>query len=254
MKSKTNLIVGKDCFTLLGLLGKVATHKGLKLLEGSSEAYSKPIKTYTLDDKLLALLAECGIKRQARPDCNHEIFTLVDQNPQEKVSGWASSNYWNFKLFKDEHSKFNLQIELCVGFSISPRKRGIMLVPMAHAPFLSPTDSLPNFRMFKALVENDETVLAVAKELAASDGTVAVTWTDLDVGGIRTLAVLFEEFTGNNEQIKRLAMRQEVFDPVPYPQHQEPGDKLFIVETAQSRVFQAWQEQLKEYQNSLAVA
>lgn len=253
MKPKTSLAVGKDCFTLLGLLAMAATHKGLKLLEGSTKAYSEPIKTYDLDDKLLALLAERRIKQQDRPDCNHKIFTLVDENLQEKVPGWEPSNYWNFKPLEGEGGKFNLKIELCVGFTVSSRERGIRLAPMAHSPFISPMDSLPNFRMFKALVENDENILAVAKEIAASDGTVQITWTDLGVGGIRTLEVLFEEFAGGNEKVKGLARRQEVFDPVPYPRYQKPGEKLFIVEPAQSRVFQAWREQLDEYRSSLAV-
>lgn len=254
MKMKTSLVVGKDCFTLLGLLAKAATYKGLKLLEGSSEAYSEPVKTYVLNDKLLALLAERGIKRQARSDCNHEIFTLVDENPQEKVPGWAPGNYWNFRPLEGGSDKFNLKIELCVGFTVNSRERGIGLVPMAHSPFLSPADYLPNFRMFKTLVENDEDVLAVAKEIASSDGTVQVTWTDLGVGGIRTLEVLFGEFAGDNEKVRSIALRQEVFDPMPYPRHQKPGDKLFVVETAQPRVFQAWQDQLKEYISHLAIA
>ena len=255
MTANVELVHGNNCFTLLELLEKAAAQKGLNLLNSSSKAYSEPIKTYVLDEKLLALLAEQGIKRQDRHDCHHEIFTLVDENPQDEIKGWVASNYWNFKLLEDESGKgkFDLQIKLCVGFSLSPTGREIKLVPIAIAPFLSPVDSLPNFRMFKALVDSDEIAPLVAKEIAASEGSIAVTWTHLGVAGIRTLAVLFEEFAGDNEKVKELARRQEVFKPAPYSRNQQPGYELFVVETAQPEVFRAWMEQLNTYRSALAI-
>ena len=132
MKTTLDLTAGVDTFTLLDLLRKVAVHKGLKLHGGVSKAYSEPIKMYALDGKLLAVLAERNIKRQDRPDCRNEIFTLVDENPQEKIPGWASSNYWNFKLLEGDKSKFDLRVTLSVGFGLNLEKRGVVLVPQAH--------------------------------------------------------------------------------------------------------------------------
>lgn len=196
MKTVIDLVMGVDSFTLLDLLRKAAAHKGLKLHEGASKTYSEPIKVYELDDKLLAILAERGVKRQDRPDCRNKIFTLVDENPQKEVLGWSPSNYWNFKLLDGDECKFNLQVTLSVSFGINLEKRGIVFVPQAHGSFLSPVDQLPNFRMFKALVESDKNAPAVAKELAASDGSIVVTWTELGLGGIRKFADLFAEFAG----------------------------------------------------------
>src|SRR3989338_1325421 len=213
MKTTLDLTAGVDIFTLLDLLRKVAAHKGLKLQEGASKAYSEPIKVYTLDGKLLAVLAERNIKREDRPDCRNEIFTLVDENPQEKVPGWASSNYWNFKLLEGDKSKFDLRVTLSVGFGLNLEKRGVVLVPQAHGSFLSPADSLPNFRMFKALVESSAGAPEVARELAASDGTIVVTWTELGLGGIRKLPHLFSEFAARNETVAQLGENGEVFNP-----------------------------------------
>src|SRR3989344_1436391 len=153
MKGTTALTMGVDALTLLDLLRGAAAYKGLKLQEGASRAYSEPIKVYALNEALLAILAERGIKRQDRSDCRNEIFTLVDENSQEKVSGWSPSNYWNFKLLEGEKGKFNLRVALSVGFGINLEKRGIVLVPQAHGLFLSAADPLPNLRMFKALAE-----------------------------------------------------------------------------------------------------
>ena len=251
MKTTLDLTASVDTFTLLELLRKAAAHKGLKLQEGTSKAYSEPIKVYALDNKSLAMLAEQNIKRQNRPDCRNEIFTLVDENPQEKVPGWASSNYWNFKLLEGDKSKFDLRVTLSVGFGLNLEKRGVVLVPQAHGSYVSAADSLPNFRMFKALVESDAGAPEVARELAASDGTIVVTWTELGLGGIRKLSHLFSEFAARNETVAHLGGNGEVFNPAPNPRYQQPGDELFVAEPAQPKVIQAWRVQLNEYRAHL---
>lgn len=251
MKTALDLTAGVDSFTLLDLLRKAAAHKGLKLQEGASKAYSEPIKAHELDDKLLAALAERNIKRQDRPDCRNEIFTLVDENPQEKAPGWSPSNYWNFKLLEGDKRKFDLRVTLSVGFGLNLEKRGIVLVPQVHGSLISAADSLPNFRMFKALVESDADAPAIAKELAASDGSIAVSWTELGLGGIRKLSHLFSEFAAWNETVAQLGRNGEVFNPAPNPRYQQPGDELFIAEPAQPKVVQAWRTQLNEYRAHL---
>lgn len=244
MRTKTDL-VDVGILTKLELFQKAAMHRSLELEEGTSEAYSKPIRVYILEKRLLAILKEQGIKQQDRPDCQNEILTLVDKNPQEKIPGYTSSNYWNFKLLEGDEHRFDLCVSLSISFSIE--KRGVVFWPQAHGPFLSAADRLPNFRMFKALVESDDEASAIAKELVASDGNIVVTWTDLGLDGIRRLSDLFDEFAGGNDEIMRLGRNQEVLNPVPYPRHQQPGDRLFVTEPAQSKIIQAWQEQLKKY-------
>lgn len=253
MKTALDLTAGVDSFTLIDLLRKAAAHKGLTLHEGASKAYSEPIRVYELDGGLLAVLAERNIKRQDRPDCRNEIFTLVDENPQEKVPGWSPSNYWNFKLIEGDKRKFDLRVTLSVGFGLNLEKRGIVLVPQAHGSYVSAADSLPNFRMFKALVENDEDAPAVAKELAASDGSIVVSWTELGLGGIRKLSHLFSEFAARSEAVVQLGTNGEIFSPAPNPRYQQPGDELFVAELAQPKLFQAWRAQLNEYRAHLVV-
>lgn len=240
MKTTIVLTMGVDAFTPSDLFRKAAIYKGLELGGAGAiyQADSEPIKMYELNDKLLAVLKEQGIKRQLRPDCRNEIFTLID-----------GSDYWNFEL---REGKFNLCVSLSVGFEINIKKRGIVFWPQAHGSLISPADPLPNFRMFKALAESDEDAPAIVKELAASDGNIVVIWTDLGLGGICKLANLFEEFAGSNKTIKELNNRG-VFDPVPSPQYQQPGNELFVVESAQPKVLERWRTQLNEYRAQLVV-
>jgi hypothetical protein len=253
MKTAIDLKVGVEAFTLVDLYRKAAEFKGLKLHESSANDYSEPIKTYMLDDELLAILEKQGIKIEPRPDCHFNVFTLVDTNPQEPAPRFAPSNWWNFKTLEDESGKFDLRVSLSFIFWVNNEKRGIVFTPQAHGSLVSPADRLPNLRMFKALVESDKDAPAVAKEIAASDCSIVVTWTDLGLGGIRRLSDLFDELAGQNETLKKLGREDDVFDPSPYsPKFQKQGDELFIAEPAQPKIFQAWRKQLKDYQSRLA--
>lgn len=242
------LTPGVDTFTLLDLFERAAGHKDLTLHRGNgSRVRSEPITTYVLDEQVLAALAQRGIRREPRPDCRDEIFTLVDQNPQEHVPGWVPSCYWNFKQRDGAEHQFDLRMTLGVHFYVHTERRGIVLVPQASGSFVSPVDRLPNFRMFQALVEHDDAAPAIAKELAASDGDIVVTWTDLGLGGIRSITALFDEFAQRREAIVRLGGNHEVFQPDPHPPYQRPVNELFVAEPAQPRVFDAWRAQLSEY-------
>ena len=241
-----------DVFTRFKILQRAAVHKGLILPESASDAYSEPLKVYNLDDKLLAVLAERGIKRQARPKYLGDVFTLADENPRENIPGCQPTNYWNFRL-QDDGVHFDLRVSVFVSFVISTEKRGVIFWPQAHSSFLSAGDQLSNFRMFKALVESDDDPSAVAKEIAASDGSIVVSWTDLGLGGLRGLDVLFAEFAKGNATVMRLGGDRGIFAPVPNPDHQQPGDKLFVTEPAQPGVFETWRSQLKDYRDRLDV-
>lgn len=259
MESKTELTIGVDAFTLRDIFEKTAVYKGLKLQICVSKVCSEPIKVYELDDNLLVVLRQSGIKRRLRPDCQNEVFTLVDENFQEKdQEGLARINYWNFKLreFKlregDRHN-FDLRIPLIIDLSLDIEKRGIALHPRSPSPLLYPSSRLPNFRMFKALTESDKDAPLVAKELAASDGSIMVTWTEIGLAGIRKLEDIFVEFVGQNETVMQLGRDRKVFYPLPYPKSLLSHNDLFVVESVQPTIIETWRTQLNEYRNSLVL-
>ncbi|PIR88322.1 MAG: hypothetical protein COU09_02880 [Candidatus Harrisonbacteria bacterium CG10_big_fil_rev_8_21_14_0_10_44_23] len=217
----TTLSMGENALTLLDLIQRAAAHKGLRLCEGASEARSEPIKKCKVGKELLAALSKRGVKK-----CNRYI--------------------------KCDDVEFTLY----VGFGVSDEHRGVLIVPIVvgtTGPFVPERGRFPTFQAFKVLVENDSDALAVAKELAASDGIVVVTWTELGLGGIRRLADLFTEFAGHNETVSRLGRSGEVFDPVPNPHYPQPGDELFILEPAQPKIIEMWRKQLNDYRSRLIV-
>lgn len=250
----SSLIAGMEVFTSRELLQKAAAYKGLSLVKNDSRSHSQPIKTYLLDDKLLRFIAERGIKREDRSDCNDSVFTLVDYNTQEKmIPGFSPSNFWNFRMaLKGGPQKFDLRVSLSVCFELNIRSRGIILWPRAHSTYISAVDSLPNFRMFKALVEGDGDVPDVVREIVASDGNIVVTWSDLGLGGIRRMGDLFSEFVNGNETVMRLGGSGEIFNPVPDSRYREHRE-LFVTEPAQPKLFKIWRTQIEDYRNRLVV-
>lgn len=248
---KVDLVRGVDIFTTFELFQKTAACKGLKLEESTSSDYSKPIKVYTLDDKLLTVLAKRGIKqRHHHPDSTNLFvnFTLLDENPQK---GDSPSVCWGFKQLEGDKGDFDLRIFLKVAFGLSFERREIILLPLACSTSLYPMDELPHFRMFKALVESDNEPPFIAKELAESNGSIVVSGNELGLGDICSLASLFIEFANRNDAIIELNNNNpKVFDLEFFPQWQRLKDDLFVTEFAQPRVIQRWRLQLSGYRNS----
>lgn len=248
-KKETPILMrGKDFLSSFELMAKAAEHKGLTL-KNKGSFLSEPITTYVLDDALLAVLARNNIKRQLRPDCGDTIFTLVDGNPQEKEPGWAASNYWNFKEMPEGSRRFSLKVDLCVSFRVGVEERGVILRPYALGNFVSASDPLPNFRMFKTLFETDGKKLpSIAKDLVQNDGRIIVHWTELGFGGIRQLPALFREFTKGNIEVECLSQRRGIFSPP-----LDSASDIFVVEPIQYQVIQGWREQLEEYRQKLII-
>lgn len=241
MERATELKVGKDIFALCDLLEKAAALKGLKLLEGDSKGHTKEIKTYQLDDHLIAhVLCAHDIKPHSRTD---KIYTLADES-------CTHSNYWNFPL-PEGGGAYDLRIRLEAVLRLDISRRGIVIVPQAHGTCTSPISDQAHFHMFKALVEGcNKRTPAIAKELASSGGNLVVTFTDLGLGGLRSLSDLFREFTHGNQNVWRIGDEGNVFNPRPLGYN---GQDPFVAEPAQPRLFQAWRQQLDTYRESLRV-
>jgi hypothetical protein len=246
---------GRDSFTLLELIRRAAAEKGLRLAKNAPRALSEPFTSYELDEKLLALLVARNITQQPRLDGRVDIFTLADGGWPEAFLHPALGNYWSFKRKERDNpsSDFDCHVFLSVGFNASIEERGIGCWPRANSLIKSGTNSRSDFNMFRTLVESGGEVPAVAREIAASDGHLVVTWTELGLGGIRPVRILFQEFARGNPALDILAREGKVFDPMPVSYSGNPCDELFIAEPVQPSVFAAWRQQLEKYRESLVM-
>jgi len=255
MEPKRILAKRVNAFTPPDLFRKAGAHTRLRGLHPVSyderALHSDTIKDYILSQELLAILEKHGIKQQPRPDMGGRIFTIIDHNTP------SGDNYWNFQVrdrryTKQEEKRFNLRISLSAELRIN-EEDGVVLTPRASGTFLWPSDNLPHLHMFRALVESNKRAPAIAKKLAASDGSITIAWEDLGLGGILTLAKLFKNFAGESETVARLCADENVLDPVPKPRYQKYGDRLFVSASIQPDIIRVWKEQLEQYQEALAI-
>lgn len=244
MSNPTQIKRRIDLLTVRELCRRAAKYKRLELKENDNRLRSNAIRTYTLTNEDIVYLASKGIKHHPRQD---QVYTLCDENPQaQPVPGFTASNYWNFEI-PHHRNQPEIQITLSVEFELRPRRRGIALLPRAYGGIVAPADDLPHYRMFRALVERDPDATLTMRELAASNGSVDVSWTDFGLGGLRMLDQLFEEFARNNEHILRLAKHSAIFKPQPYSNPLT----MFVTEPDQPTLFDIWDEQLTNYRTSL---
>ena len=234
------LTPGVDIFTEEMLYERVAQSVGLEYEVGETRT-SNTFATFDLDAQLLAHLNINGIQ-EFRP-VGADIFTLVDTNkPQDHQPGFSPSNVWSFR--SGEISVISLGVTFC----IIPYYRGVSLQPLTRGQASSPSDNLPNMRMFSALVETNIVLdlPQIARTIAQATEDVIIPWGKIGLGGLRRLTTIFDEFSWDNGFIRQLAQKDStVFIPHPYL-----NDSFqWVVEENHFQILRAWSQQLKAYQS-----
>lgn len=140
------------------------------------------------------------------------------------------------QLGERDQSELKFQVELLASLGICRKKRGVVFTAGTRILGIASEDDDFNLMLFKLLVENDHHASDIAKKLAASDGIVVVSWTELGLGGIRSLSDLAEEFVATDPRISRLGMNLD-----PDHDQQPPSGKLFVVEQDQPALFASWE-------------
>jgi hypothetical protein len=246
---------GVDCFTQLDLFQKAAALKGLVLKEDSlCISDSQNIKEFLLTEDLLAKLAERGIKKCDNVKEPHFQFILEDEDIRNVGLPEYPTNRWEFRRAIGQ--KFDLRIFLSVGFErreANDEVIGISLRPQAGGVcFSSASDKRANFHLFKALVEDWPEAPPIAKDLAASDGVIHLSWIDIGWEGLRFRPDLFQYFTGGNDRVFELH-EKKIYSPAPFPSESGRGEMLYDTKSVQRYLIRRWNKQLREYRDSLVL-
>ncbi len=210
-----------------------------------SHCYSTYFGRYRIEGRFLEALNRAGFKLYPRTD---GITTLVDENPQSPTPGFRPSNYWNFKTTGEKTDELLFDIGL-IAF-LRQKARGIVLIPHVSSPFLSPADTLPQYRVFVVISGFDPQAHPIIHQIAINKGEKIVSWTDIGLGGIRSIQELFLEFTSGNKELERLARScVSPFDPDPFPRT-SVSDK-YLPEPHQQALFELWNKQLERFKQKI---
>lgn len=243
---------GVDCFTQDDLFKKAALLKGLEL-SGSRIVSSKNIKEYVLTDDLFLKLAERGIKKIDISRGLNFVVGLVDENTSAGQLDNCPVNQWEFR--KAIGQELDWRIFLLVEFErheVNNEVIGISLRPRANGTNSSAISKLAHFHLFKVLAEDWAEAPAIVKELAASDGIIHLTFTDLGLEGLRYRPDFFKKFVNGNDEVFKL-YKNKVFSPAPFPLEPGEGEVLYDTKAIQCYLTRRWSKQLRTYRDSLTI-
>ncbi len=220
------------------IIKKATDSLGLGLCKGSFY-HTSELKTYELTDPRFAdALRRFGFKINNRVD---NIITLSDENPQPESPGVASSGYWNFRKNRDA-----LRLGLRLICRMNYKERGVIFSPYVQREFLSSSDTLSCLRFFRVVAEYDKHAPALIRQVAQNE-KLTVSFTAIGLSGIRSLAMLFEEFRCYNDEILQLANSgMSPFNPSP-----STDDALYAPEYIQASILELWKIQLNKLLSSL---
>lgn len=233
-----------NTFSLRELAGRAAMLKGITLQDTHGLLQSEPLREYILGNDELKKLAKHRIVKHDRPDENCQTISLVDENPQVYVPAQIPDNTWDFGRHTVD---IGLRVSLHIQMSILPFPHGVVLTPVMIGGFKSAGNALSNFRMFKALAGDDLFAPDIAKALAASDGSIMVTWIELGLPGLKKLSDVFTAFKDANRAAMRLHNNELVFTPSPTLRDPEDRTELFVTQEIHAKVMHSWWKQLTNY-------
>lgn len=252
VKESVKLVSGVDIITRKALFEMAAAFHHVGISRIDQNFCTQDFSEVVLDVDTLVALRHQSVYLHARPDNLYQSISLVSEKEYDTAPGWAPSNEWSFKLVEGQELKYDLRAGLRALMALE--KDGIAFFPMVSARGGgSACDHLPNFIVFRTIVRHldNNQMHPLAKILADSKIRELVDWQELELGSIKPIAALFEEFT-TKEEILRLGRQGDVFYPKPYSGLRSDDAMLYVTASGESKVLANWLEQFTKYRKRLA--
>lgn len=198
--------------------------------------HMKTVVTHTLTDLDYTVMQNAGLR--VTSDNRMTTFAL------------GTDGYWNFRHDRENNDAMSISLNAIA--YISEVERGIVFKPRAHGTFLSPADDESHHLMFRIIASLHPGAPDIVQMLA--QGRIVVMWGEIGLGGICSIETLFKEFCRGNDTIRLLALTSSLnpFSPNPNERSGEAED-IFIVESAQPKLFADWRKQLDKLRSRLTV-
>jgi len=228
------------------LIEKVATSKGLiikKHHEDRQKSETEVVGTYKLNKRLIEAFGKVGFTFEPGRKPPHDTMIYLSGNSDQRGEEVFESDCWAWK-----RTEKNPQLTVYFELSASERERGVIAVPKVWGNCSGGACHRPTInKLVVAIAGYFPDVHPLLKEVT-TDSYPAIYWSDIGLGGVRTVATLFEELRGHNEPVSRLA-HSNVSPFLPSPK--DIGHDYFVVESDQPKLFEQWRRQLREYKNKL---
>lgn len=217
---------------------------------GYPEFDSEPIGMFKLDKDFLATLEKHGFTFRPGTKPPHNEMVYLAGHSDQRGAEVFESDCWAWK-----RTETDPQLNVRFLLNVSERKRGVVCKPHVWGNCSGGACHQPTIDRFVKVVSEHFSGLHLLIKTAANIETPPVIyWSEIELGGIRSVGLLFDELFGRNEKVMKLARSTlSPFDPNPNPQGAvfEVKDRLFVLEAYQPQLFRQWREQLRTFKESL---
>ncbi len=254
--AKSGLLTESDLLKESELIKKAASYVGIVLHE-QPEKHLYPLRfrseiigTFDLDEGFLAALKKAGFsfKSGIKPPYNEMVY--LSGNSDQKGQETFESDCWAW-----EKTRTDYQLTINLNLWVEESKRGVVCEPNVWGNCSGGACHRPTINKFVAVVASHfPNAHPLIKRTADNDSRAIIYWSDIGLGGIKSLGYLFNELYGQNKRINQLA--GSILSPfIPSPKTSgfgiEDRDRSFVLESDQSKLFEQWKKQLQELKFAL---
>ncbi|MEK7121598.1 MAG: hypothetical protein AAB857_02720 [Patescibacteria group bacterium] len=228
------------------LIEKAAASRGLTIKryhENGQYSETEIVGTYKLDKELLEALGKVGFTFEPGKKSPYDTMIYLTGNSNQKGQEVFDSDCWDWKRTETNH-----ELTIYLRLSVSEKERGVVAVPEVWGNCSGGACHRPTINKFVVTVAGySPDAHPLLKEMTL-DSYPTIHWSDVGLGGIKSVGTLFRELYGHNESILMLANSNiSPFAPSP----KQGKYNYFVVESDQPRLFEQWENQLRAYKDKL---
>ncbi|MCX6723805.1 MAG: hypothetical protein NT155_01360 [Candidatus Staskawiczbacteria bacterium] len=225
-------LVNKELISEQDLVTRVFTHLGIEVGQNDGVYWhSKPFGGYEIKGDFLEALHK------------REFSFVEEDNSVTTALLYHQGRKENSQQFHRYETDREFILNLRVGGCIKLAERGVVFTPYSE-------EISSKLQVFQAVVEVAPSVNQIIQRIAR-DGQGTVYWQELGLGGMRSLAQLFEEFSvGKLSWLALECSSASPFDPRSSVKAQGQT-QFYLPEQFQPTLFKVWAKQLADFKGAL---
>ncbi len=209
---------------------------------------SLSVDSFSLNDRgFISALEKAGFTFGPGVGASRKEIVYLDGGSNQKGAEIFESDCWSWTR-KEANPRLDVRFRL----SISEERRGVVCLPEVWGNCGGGACHQPTIQKFVEVVAiYFVEAHALIKECVKAKPCPVISWSDIGLGGVKSVEHLFQELFGKNANVLKLAYSNiSPFNPDPrnWPRKE---DKLFVLEPDQPKLFKQWRTQLQEFGDSL---
>ena len=247
--TKSDPLTEADFLKESELIKRVASYADLILREDKYQTYSRIILTseivgtFDLDMTFLDALKVAGFTFLPGVNPPHDKMVYLSGNSDQRGQDIIDSDCWAWKKTETLH-----QLAVYFRLVIDEHARGVICIPevsgncSGSACHRSTID-----RLMSIIATHYSSTHPLIGQITEKNPHPVIGWSEIGLGGIRSIGWLFDEAYGRNRKIVQLVDTNiSPFAPNPRSRFNISAatDRLFVLESDQPKLFRQWKSQL----------